>query len=78
VIALAGKLLGIPTTVVMPQDAPKVKIAATREYGAEVIFYDRTTTKRDELAQNLANERQLTIIPPYDHPHIVAVGQKYL
>lgn len=71
-IALAGKLLGIPTTVVMPQDAPEVKIAATRGYGAEIILYERTTTTREELAQNLANERQLTIIPPYDHPHIVA------
>ncbi|HEY9833447.1 MAG TPA: threo-3-hydroxy-L-aspartate ammonia-lyase [Stenomitos sp.] len=71
-IALAGKLLGIPTTVVMPQDAPEVKIAATREYGAEIILYDRTTTTREELAQKLATERQLTIIPPYNHPHIVA------
>jgi threonine dehydratase len=71
-IALAGKLLGIPTTVVMPQDAPAVKIAATREYGAEIILYDRTRTSREELAQNLANERQLSIIPPYDHPHIIA------
>ena len=71
-IALAGKLLGIPTTVVMPQDAPEVKIAATRGYGAEIILYDRTTTTREELAQNLANQRQLTIIPPYNHPHIVA------
>lgn len=71
-IALAGKLLGIPTTVVMPQDAPAVKIAATREYGAEIILYDRSTTTREELAQKLATERQLTIIPPYNHPHIVA------
>ena len=71
-IALAGKLLGIPTTVVMPQDAPEVKIAATRGYGAEIILYDRTTSTREELAQNLANQRQLTIIPPYNHPHIVA------
>jgi threonine dehydratase len=71
-IALAGKLLGIPTTIVMPDDAPEVKLAATRGYGAEIILYDRTTTKREELAQNLATERQLTIIPPYDHPHIVA------
>jgi threonine dehydratase len=71
-IALAGKLLGIPTTIVMPKEAPEVKLAATRGYGAEVILYDRTTTQREELAQTLANERQLTIIPPYDHPHIVA------
>jgi threo-3-hydroxy-L-aspartate ammonia-lyase len=71
-LALAGKLLGIPTTIVMPQDAPEVKLAATRGYGAEVILYDRATTTREELAQNLATERQLRIIPPYDHPHIVA------
>jgi threo-3-hydroxy-L-aspartate ammonia-lyase len=71
-LALAGKLLGSPTTIVMPQDAPEVKLAATRGYGAEVILYDRAITTREELAQNLATERQLTIIPPYDRPHIVA------
>jgi threonine dehydratase len=67
-----GKLLGIPATVVMPGDAPTVKLAATRGYGAEIILYDRAETKREELAQTLANERNLTIIPPYDHPHIIA------
>jgi threo-3-hydroxy-L-aspartate ammonia-lyase len=71
-IALAGKLLGIPTTIVMPHDAPEVKLAATRGYGAEVILYDRAEMKREELAKQLAGERQLTIIPPYDHPHIIA------
>jgi threonine dehydratase len=71
-LALAGTLLGIPTTIVMPQDAPEVKLAATRGYGAEVILYDRAETTREELAQNLATERQLTIIPPYDGTHIVA------
>ncbi len=71
-IALAGQLLGIPTTIVMPHDAPEVKQAATRGYGAEVILYDRAEMKREELAKNLASDRQLTIIPPYDHPHIVA------
>ncbi len=71
-IALSGQLLGISTTVVMPQDAPEVKQAATRSYGAEVILYDRAEVKREELGQTLAKQRGLTIIPPYDHPHIIA------
>jgi len=71
-IALSGQLLAIPTTVVMPKDAPEVKQAATRGYGAEVMLYDRSEMKREELAKNLASDRGLTIIPPYDHPHIVA------
>jgi threonine dehydratase len=71
-LALAGQLLGIHTTVVMPKDAPEVKLAATRGYGAEVILYDRAEAKREELGKNLASDRKLTIIPPYDHPHIIA------
>ncbi|KAF3888073.1 MULTISPECIES: threo-3-hydroxy-L-aspartate ammonia-lyase [Nostocales] len=71
-IALAGQLLKIPTTVAMPDDAPSVKLAATRDYGAEVILYDRKQTNREELAHNLLKEKALTLIPPYDHPHIVA------
>ncbi len=71
-LALAGQLLGIPTTVVMPQDAPEVKQAATRGYGAEVILFDRAEVKREELAKKLASDRKLTLIHPYDHPHIVA------
>lgn len=71
-LALTGKLLGIPITVVMPEDAPAVKLAATRGYGAQIILYDRAKTTREELAQNLASDRNLTIIPPYDHPHIIA------
>lgn len=71
-IALAGKLLNIPTIVVMPDDAPIVKQTATRGYGAEVILYNRDTTNREELTKNLAAERQLTLIPPYDHPHVIA------
>ncbi|WP_026735204.1 threo-3-hydroxy-L-aspartate ammonia-lyase [Fischerella sp. PCC 9605] len=71
-VALAGQLLNIPTTIVMPEDAPTVKQAATRGYGAEVILYNRSETNREELAQTLAQQRNLTIIPPYDHPHIIA------
>ncbi|MCX7592820.1 MAG: pyridoxal-phosphate dependent enzyme, partial [Fischerella sp.] len=66
------RLLNIPTTIVMPEDAPTVKQAATRGYGAEVILYDRSQTNREELTQTLAQQRNLTIIPPYDHPHIIA------
>jgi threonine dehydratase len=71
-IALAGQLLNIPTTIVMPEDAPAVKQTATRSYGAEIILYDRQTTNREELAQSLASDKNLTLIPPYDHPHVVA------
>lgn len=71
-IALAGKLLNIPTTIVMPNDAPAVKQTATKSYGAEVILYNRHQTNREELAQNLASDRSLTLIPPYDHPHVIA------
>jgi threonine dehydratase len=71
-IALAGNLLNIPTTIVMPDDAPVVKQQATRGYGAEVILYHRQESDREELAKNLARDRHLTLIPPYDHPHIIA------
>jgi threonine dehydratase len=71
-IALAGKLLNIPTIVVMPDDAPIVKQTATRGYGAEVILYSPDTTNRERLTKSLAVERELTLIPPYDHPHIIA------
>jgi threo-3-hydroxy-L-aspartate ammonia-lyase len=71
-IALSGQLLGIPTTIVMPRDAPAVKLDATRGYGGDVVLYERATSHREELGQRLAAERGLTLIPPYDHPHIVA------
>ncbi|BAZ67665.1 MAG: threo-3-hydroxy-L-aspartate ammonia-lyase [Pelatocladus maniniholoensis HA4357-MV3] len=71
-IALAGNLLNISTTIVMPEDVPTVKQSATRGYGAEVILYNRKTTDREELTQSLAQNRGLSIIPPYDHPHIIA------
>ncbi len=71
-IALAGELLNIPTTIVMPDDAPAVKQTATRGYGAEVILYNRQQTNREELAQTIVKERSLTLIPPYDHPDIIA------
>jgi len=71
-VALSGKLLEIPTTIIMPDDAPQVKLDATRGYGAEVILYDRAESHREDLARGLADERGLAIVPPYDHPHIVA------
>jgi threonine dehydratase len=58
--------------IVMPQDAPPSKIAATRSYGAELVLYDRYTEDREALAQRLARERGMTLIPPYDHPHVMA------
>jgi len=71
-VALAGKLLGIRATIVMPTDAPKVKLEATRGYGAEVITYDPQQDDRQKLAERLAAERGLSLIPPFDHPHIAA------
>ena len=71
-IAISGQLLNIPTTIVMPDDAPSVKLAATRGYGAEVLLYKRAQMTREDLAQQLIKERQLTFIHPYDHPHVIA------
>ena len=71
-IALSGQLLDIPTTIVMPENAPEVKLTATRGYEAEVILYDPPETIRVQLAKKLAKERNLTIIPPYDHQDIIA------
>jgi threonine dehydratase len=71
-VALSGKLLGIPATIVMPIDAPKVKLEATRGYGAQVVSYDASNEDRQKIAEKLATERGLTVIPPFDHPHILA------
>jgi len=71
-VALAGRLLGVRTTIVMPEDAPAVKLAATRGYGGEVVTYDRRAAAREALGAAIARERGLTVIPPYDHPHVVA------
>jgi threo-3-hydroxy-L-aspartate ammonia-lyase len=70
-VALSGKILGIKAVIVMPQDAPKVKLEATRGYGAEVVQYTKHE-EREQLARALAAERGLTLVPPFDHPHIVA------
>jgi threonine dehydratase len=71
-VALAGRMLGVPATIVMPKDAPRVKLEATRGYGAEIVTYDEETESREALATRLASERGLTVIPPYDHPQIAA------
>ena len=72
-VALAGQLLGIPATIVMPADAPAVKVAGTRGYGAEVVFYDRAAGQsREEVAARIAKEKGSTVIPPFNHPHVIA------
>ncbi|PTX49348.1 threonine dehydratase [Melghirimyces profundicolus] len=71
-VALASRLSEVPAVLCMPEDAPRVKVEATRGYGAELVFYDRFTEDREEVAARLAEERGLTLIPPYDHPHIMA------
>ncbi|MFD6037555.1 threonine ammonia-lyase [Streptomyces griseoincarnatus] len=71
-VALAARELGTTAVVVMPEDAPPSKRAATEGYGAEVVSYDRYTGDRAALAESLATERGLTLVPPYDHPHVIA------
>jgi threonine dehydratase len=70
-IALSARLAGIRATIIMPNDAPALKVQATREYGGEVIFYDRYTENREEIAHRLAGERGMTLVPPYDHPDVI-------
>jgi threo-3-hydroxy-L-aspartate ammonia-lyase len=71
-VALAGRQLGIGTVIVMPRDAPAVKLEATRGYGAEVVLYDPLTQSRESMAKEIAQLRGLTVIPPFDHPDIIA------
>jgi threonine dehydratase len=71
-IALAGQLLDIPRVIVMPSDAPAVKRLATEGYGGEIVLYDRERENRETIGERLAGERGLTVIPPFDHPHIIA------
>ena len=71
-VALAGRMLGIRATIVMPEDASRVKLEATRGYGAEVLTYDAKRDSREDMARRIAAERGLTVIPPFDHPHVIA------
>lgn len=71
-VALAAKLLGMPALIVMPSDAPSVKVAATRGYGAEVQLYDRLTESREAIAAEIAASRGAIVVPAFDDPHIIA------
>jgi threo-3-hydroxy-L-aspartate ammonia-lyase len=71
-VALSAKLLGMRAVIVMPQDAPEGKIRATREYGAEVVLYDRYTQDREVLTKQIATDRGMTLIPPYNHTAVMA------
>ena len=71
-IALSARILGIPATIVMPSDAPAMKVAATQGYGATVVSYDRYTEDREQIGRDLAQKHGLTLIPPYDHPDVIA------
>ena len=71
-IAYAGALQGVPTVIVMPHDAPAIKVAATRGYGAEIVVYDRYKEDREAVSRRLAEARGLSVIPPYDHPDVIA------
>jgi len=76
-IALSARLLNMPSVIVMPKDSPAAKLAATRGYqqgrrASEVVLYDRYTEDREAIGQRLARERGMTLIPPYDHPHVMA------
>ncbi len=71
-VALSASLLGIQATIVMPHDAPAVKVAATKGYGGNVVIYDRYKEDREQIGRDLAQKHGLTLIPPYDHPDVVA------
>jgi threonine dehydratase len=71
-LALVCRLLGVKATIVMPQDAPAMKLAATRDYGADVVVYDPVKETREAISGRLAEEHGYTLVPPYDHAHIVA------
>ncbi|KVZ09641.1 threo-3-hydroxy-L-aspartate ammonia-lyase [Burkholderia stagnalis] len=71
-IALSARLLGMPATIVMPSDAPAAKVEATRGYGGNVVMYDRYTEDREQIGRDLAERHGLTLVPPYDHPDVIA------
>ncbi|AYM11890.1 threonine/serine dehydratase [Agrobacterium tumefaciens] len=71
-VALAARLHGVPAVIIMPSDAPKIKIDNTRDYGAEVVLYDRANDDRDAIGDRLSSERGLTLIRPYDEPLVIA------
>lgn len=71
-VASAAEMLGVPATILMPKDAPAVKIANTKAYGAEVVLFDRDKDDREAMARKIASERGATLVPPYDDPYIIA------
>jgi threonine dehydratase len=71
-VALAARLLGMPAVIVMPADAPAVKVEATRGYGAEIRLYDRLTEDREAIAAQIAAERGAVVVPAFDDPHVIA------
>lgn len=71
-VALAARLQSVAATIVLPRDAPASKIAAAREYGGTLVFYDRLTENREEIARRIATDEGRTLIPPYDHPSVIA------
>jgi threonine dehydratase len=71
-VALSARILGMPAVIVMPHDAPAAKVSATKGYGATVVAYDRFSEDREAIGRRLADERGMTLIPPYDHPDVIA------
>jgi threonine dehydratase len=71
-VAAAARKLGIAATIVMPKDAPAIKVDQTKSHGARVVFYDRYTENREQIARSIAQESGATLVPPYDDPHIIA------
>tara|TARA_R110000787_G_scaffold35458_3_gene91083 strand:- start:2469 stop:3440 length:972 start_codon:yes stop_codon:yes gene_type:complete len=71
-VALAAKLHGVPSVIVMPADSPRLKIENTRAYGGEVVLYDRAAESREEIGARISDERNLTLIRPYDEPEVIA------
>jgi threonine dehydratase len=71
-IALAARLLGVKAVIVMPKDAPEIKLAATRGYGGEIVPYDRYREDPDAIVGAIARERGMTVVPPFDHPQVMA------
>jgi len=71
-VALSARLFGVPAAIVMPADAPPLKITATRGYGAEVVLYDRYNESREAIGERLCAERGMNLVPPFDHPQVIA------
>jgi threonine dehydratase len=71
-VALSASLFGVPAVIVMPKDAPELKVRATRGYGAEVVFYDRYRESREAIGERLRDERGMNLVPPFDHPDVIA------